>query len=56
MKSHKVVWTETHEVEIQANNLAEAKKLVNEMKVKDLKENPTYSVDISGLPKDTAKK
>lgn len=56
MKKHKVVWTETHTVELKAASLSEAKRLANEMTVKDLNAEPSYTVDISGLPRDTAKK
>ena len=56
MRKHKVVWTETYTVDVQAASLSEAKKLVNEMKLKDLKADPSYTVDISGLPRDTSKK
>lgn len=56
MKIHKVVWTETYTVDVQAGTLSEAKKLVNEMKIKELLNDPTYTVDISGLPRDTSKK
>ena len=56
MHKHKVVWTETHTVEVEASNLSDAKKSVNEMKFQDLLQDPTYTVEISGLPRDTSKK
>ena len=56
MRKHTVKWTENHSVEVEASNLAEAKRIVNDMTIKELWENPTYFVEISGLPKDTSKK